>query len=114
MSKYLQILQFAFKEQMEYRRNFFFSIITMIVNDAIFLAVFVIFLSYFSGTGLTFGSFLLVFAFMTFHYGMVNGVCANIGEIPEIIEEGKMDYYLSFPVSPLSFLASKSIKVHNL
>jgi ABC-type uncharacterized transport system permease subunit len=25
-----------------------------------------------------------------------------------------MDYYLSFPLAPLSFLATKSIKVHNL
>ncbi|MDR0282715.1 MAG: ABC-2 family transporter protein [Candidatus Peribacteria bacterium] len=114
MKKYLQILGFAFKEQLEYRRNFFFGIITMVINDAVFLAIFAIFLSYFTGTGLDFGAFLLIFSITAFHYAIVNGMFANLGELSEIIEGGKMDYYLSFPVSPLLFLSTKSIKVHNL
>jgi ABC-type uncharacterized transport system permease subunit len=114
MYKYLQILGFAFKEQLEYRRNFFFGIITMVINDAVFLVVFAIFLSYFTGTGLTFGTFLLIHSLGAFYYAIINGVFANLGGLSEIIEEGKMDYYLSFPAAPLSFLATKSIKVHNL
>ena len=114
MKKYLKILGFAFKEQLEYRRNFFFGIITMVINDAMFMVIFAIFLSYFTGTGLTFGTFLFIHSIIAFHFSIVHGVFANLGGLPEIIEEGKMDYYLSFPLSPLSFLASKSIKVHNL
>ncbi|GHV25323.1 hypothetical protein FACS1894176_03510 [Bacteroidia bacterium] len=114
MKKYLQILGFAFKEQLEYRRNFFFGITTMAINDAIFLVIFAIFLSYFSGTGLTFGNFLLIHSMMAFQYALVNGVFSNIGSVSEIIEEGKMDYYLSFPTSPLGFLAITKVKVHNL
>lgn len=114
MKKYLQILGFAFKEQLEYRRNFFFGIMTMVINDAIFMIIFAIFLSYFTGTGLTFGNFLLIMSITAFQYAIIHGVFANIGGLTELIEEGKMDYYLSFPLSPLMFLATKSIKVHNL
>ena len=86
----------------------------MVINDAAFLIIFAVFLSYFTGTGLTFGAFLLVFSLTAIHYAVINGIFANLGELPEIIEGGKMDYYLSFPLSPLPFLATKSIKVHNL
>jgi ABC-type uncharacterized transport system permease subunit len=50
MKNSLNILKFAFKEQREYRLNFIFGIITMVINDFIFLAIFVIFLGYFTGT----------------------------------------------------------------
>jgi ABC-type uncharacterized transport system permease subunit len=114
MKKYLQVLGFAFKEQLEYRRNFFFGIITMVINDAIFLVVFAIFVSYFTETGLNFGNFLLINSLTSFQYAVVNGVFSNIGAVSELIEEGKMDYYLSFPTAPLALLAVTKIKVHNL
>ncbi|MDR0861029.1 MAG: hypothetical protein LBO09_08975 [Candidatus Peribacteria bacterium] len=78
MKKYFQILGFALKEQLEYRRNFFFGITTMVINDAIFLVIFAIFLSYFSGTGLTFGNFLLIHSMTSFQYALVNGIFSNI------------------------------------
>jgi ABC-type uncharacterized transport system permease subunit len=114
MKKYLQILGFAFKEQLEYRRNFFFGITTMVINDAIFLVIFAIFLSYFTGTGLTFGNFMVVYSLTAFLFGIVNGLFANIGGLSNLIEEGKMDYYLSFPVPSLGFLAMKKISMHSL
>ena len=114
MKKYFQILRFAFKEQLEYRRNFFFGIITMVINDAIFMVIFVIFLSYFVGTGLTLGNFLIIMSLTCIQYALIHGCFSNIWSLPEIIEEGKMDYYLSFPLSPLWFLSMAKIKVHNL
>ncbi len=114
MKKYLHILSFAFKEQLEYRLNFFLGILTMVVNDAIFLFIFVVFLSYFTGTGLTFGNFLLIHSVIAFQYAIVNWVFSNIWDLPNIIEEWKLDYYLSFPTNVLWFIACAKIKVHNL
>ena len=114
MKKYLYILSFAFKEQLEYRLNFFLGILTMVINDAIFLFIFVIFLSYFTGTGLTFGNFLLIHSVIAFQYAIVNGVFSNIWDLPNLIEEWKLDYYLSFPINILWFIACSKIKVHNL
>ena len=114
MKKYLQILKFAFKEQLEYRRNFFFGIITMVINDAIFMFIFVIFLAYFTDTDLTFGNFLLIHSVIAFQYAIINWVFSNIGDLPNIIEEWKLDYYLSFPTNVLWFIACAKIKVHNI
>ena len=60
MKKYIQFMKFAMKEQREYRTNFFASIATMIFNDACFMIIFIIFLGYFTETGLTFGDFLVL------------------------------------------------------
>jgi len=114
MKKYLQFLKFAFKEQLEYRLNFFFGIITMVINNVIFLFIFVVFLSYFTGTWLTLGNFLLIHSIIAFQYAIVNGIFSNIWDLPNIIEEWKLDYYLSFPTNVLAFIASTKIKVHNL
>lgn len=114
MKKYLQFLKFAFKEQLEYRFNFFFGLITMVINDAIFLFIFVVFLSYFTGTWLTFGNFLLIHSIIAFQYAIVNWIFSNIWDLPNIIEEWKLDYYLSFPTNVLAFIASTKIKVHNI
>lgn len=114
MKKYLHIISFAFKEQLEYRLNFFLGILTMVINDAIFLFIFVVFLSYFTGTWLTFGNFLLIHSVIAFQYALINWVFANIWDLPNIIEEWKLDYYLSFPINVLGFIACAKIKVHNL
>jgi len=114
MHKYLQILKLAFKEQLEYRVNFFLAILTMVVNDSIFLFIFVIFLSYFTWTWLTFGNFLIIHSVIAFQYAIINWVFSNIWDLPNIIEEWKLDYYLSFPTNVLWFIACAKIKVHNL
>lgn len=114
MKKSLNILKFAFKEQREYRLNFIFGIITMVINDFIFLAIFIIFLWYFTGTWLNFGNFLLIHSIIAFQYAIVNWVFSNIWDLPSIIEEWKLDYYLSFPINTLKFIVLSKIKVHNL
>lgn len=114
MKKYLQFLKYAFKEQRQYRTNFFASIATMIFNDACFIVIFLIFLWYFTGTWLTFGNFLVLFSISAMWYGIIHWLFANIGRLPDIIERWKLDYYLSFPVKPLNFIAGTSIWVTDM
>ena len=106
MNRYLKFIKYSFKEQRQYRTNFFASIGTMLFNDACFLIIFVIFLGYFTETWLTFGNFLILTSMSCLGYGVVHGLFYNIGALPYIIEQWKLDYYLSFPVNPLYFLAS--------
>ena len=114
MKKYLQFMKFAMKEQREYRTNFFASIATMIFNDACFMIIFIIFLWYFTDTGLTFWNFLVLCSMSSMWYGITHGLFSNIADLPEIIEQWKLDYYLSFPVNPLYFLISKKVWVMDL
>ena len=114
MKKYFQFIKFAMKEQREYRTNFFASIATMIFNDACFMIIFIIFLGYFTETGLTFGDFLVLCSMSCMGYGIVHWLFSNVAKLPEIIEQWKLDYYLSFPVNPLYFLISKRVWVRDL
>ena len=114
MKKYFKFIKFAMKEQREYRTNFLASIATMIFNDACFMVIFIIFLWYFTDTGLTFGNFLVLCSMSCLWYGVVHWLFYNIWNLPEIIEQWKLDYYLSFPVNPLYFLISKRVWVADL
>ena len=114
MKKYLWFIKYAFKEQRQYRTNFFASIAIMIFNDACFVAIFLIFLWYFTSTGLTFGNFLVLFSISCAWYWFVHGLFFNVWALSDVIEQWKLDYYLSFPIKPLYFLASTKIWVTDL
>jgi len=114
MEKYLWFLKYAIKEQRQYRVNFFASIATMIFNDICFVVIFVIFLWYFSSTGLTFGNFLVLISLSCLWYWIVHWLFSNIWALSDVIEQWKLDYYLSFPVKPLYFLASTRIWIGDL
>ena len=114
MKKYFQFMKFAMKEQREYRANFFASIATMIFNDACFMIIFIIFLWYFTDTWLTFGNFLVLCSMSCMWYGVVHGLFYNIWNLPDIIEQWKLDYHLSFPVNPLYFLITKKVWIADL
>ncbi len=114
MKKYLGLLKFALKEQMEYKWNFVIGIITMLINDALFIFLFIIYLWYFSGIWISLWDFLLLWSLVAFYYGITNGLLANISRISFLIEEGKMDYYLSFPLNTLKFLSFSKINVYGM
>lgn len=114
MKKYLQFMKFAMKEQREYRTNFFASIATMLFNDACFMIIFIIFLWYFTDTWLTFGNFLVLCSMSCMWYGVVHWLFYNIWNLPDIIEQWKLDYHLSFPVNPLYFLITKKVWIADL
>jgi len=107
-------MKFAMKEQREYRTNFFASIATMIFNDACFMIIFIIFLWYFTNTWLTFGNFLVLCSMSCMWYGVVHWLFYNIWNLPDIIEQWKLDYHLSFPVNPLYFLITKKVWIADL
>lgn len=114
MKKYLQFMKYAFKEQRQYRTNFFASIGTMLFNDACFLIIFIIFLWYFTGTWLTMWNFLVLIGVSCMAYGFTHWIFYNISGLSDIIEKWKMDYYLSFPVKPLGFLSCTKVWIMDL
>ena len=114
MKKYLWFMKYAFKEQRQYRTNFFASIAVMIFNDTCFALIFIIFLWYFTNTWLTFWNFLVLFSMSCMWYGVVHWLFFNIWSLSDIIEQWKLDYYLSFPVKPLYFLPTTKIWMADL
>ena len=114
MKKYLRFLKYAIKEQWQYKTNFFASIATMIFNDACFVVIFLIFLWYFSSSGLTLGNFLVLMSVTCLWYWVIHGLFSNIWALSETIEQWKLDYYLSFPINPLYFLATTKVGITDL
>ena len=47
-------------------------------------------------------------------YGVVHWLFYNIWNLPDIIEQWKLDYHLSFPVNPLYFLITKKVWIADL
>lgn len=97
MKKELGLLKFALKEQMEYKRNFMFGIFFMVLNDITFLSLFMIFLSYFKWIWMSMWDIFLIWSFTAFSYWIIHGIFANLALLSTIIENGKLDYYLSLP-----------------
>ena len=114
MKKYLWFLKYAIKEQWQYKTNFFASLATMIFNDACFVVIFLIFLWYFSGSWLTFGNFLVLISLSCLWYWIIHWLFFNIWALSDVIEQWKLDYYLSFPIKPLYFLASTKVGMGDL
>lgn len=114
MKKYLKFLAYAIKEQRSYKINFITSIFVMLFNDSCFIVIFLIFLWYFTNTGLTLWNFLILFSASCFWYWLTHWLLYNISGLPDIIETGKMDYYLSFPTNPLSFLLTTKFDITNV
>ncbi len=113
MKKYLHLLKFAFKEQLEYKWNFLVSIFVMLINDTFTILLFWIFFTYFTDIWLNIFDFVLVFSFATFYYGLINWLLGNLGQLWYIIETGRLDYYLSFPVSVIKLIAFTKIKIQD-
>ena len=114
MKKYLWFLKYAIKEQWQYKTNFFASLATMIFNDACFVVIFLIFLWYFSSSWLTFGNFLVLISLSCLWYWIIHWLFFNIWALSDVIEQWKLDYYLSFPIKPLYFLASTKVGMWDL
>lgn len=109
----LKLLLFALKEQAEYRASFIFWLFWMIFNEFLFFAVFFLF-TLFLKWWITPMDFLLSMSFYTFYFWIVHWIFWNIWSLPQLIESWKIDYYLSFPISPLRFLTLSKINVSNL
>lgn len=107
-------MKYAIKEQRQYKTNFFASIATMIFNDACFIVIFLIFLWYFSSSWLTLANFLILMSITCLWYWITHGLFSNIWALSEIIEQWKLDYYLSFPTKPLYFLATTKVGIIDL
>jgi len=114
MQKYIKILIFAIKEKMEYKTAFIFWIFFMLFNNSSFLFIFWILTDYLKSSNLSFLNFVLIHWIISFYYWITHWLFANIWKINEIIEKWKIDYYLSFPISPLKFLIFKDFDEMNL
>ena len=99
------LYKFAVKSAWTYKLNFIFSSLIVIVNDSLFFLLYIVFLSYFHKSWLGLADFLLAWWIFTFWFGILAWLLKNLPDLSEIIENGKMDFYLSYPIHPLKLIA---------
>lgn len=84
---------------MEYRASFLSQIFGMMINNGIYFIFWLIFFDRF-GTirGYNIGEIYLLFAIVTFGYGIAYMFAGNTsGNLAYLIAQGRLDYYLVFP-----------------
>ncbi len=114
LKQFFHLHKFARKSEAQYPVNFFMSLFLVIINDGLFFFIFYLFLNYFKNWFLKWQDFLLSWWIFTFWYGILVWVFSNLYKLNNIIENWKLDYYLSFPISPLVLLISTKIEVEAL
>ncbi len=84
---------------MEYRASFLSQMVGMFINNGIYFVFWLIFFERF-GTirGYNIEEIYLLFAFVTFGYGIAYTFAGNTGgNLAYLIAQGRLDYYLVFP-----------------
>jgi ABC-2 type transport system permease protein len=92
---------------MEYRASFISQIVGMILNDGIYFVFWLIFFNQFGNVrGYEIGDIYLLFAVVTFGYGLAHVFAGNTGaNLAYLIAQGRLDYYLVFPRNLLLHIA---------
>lgn len=98
--------------QLEYRASFVSLVLGMFINDGLWLAFWTLYFTRFpvvNGWGRQ--DVMLLWAVMTFGYGIAMGLFGNTAYISELIAQGQLDYYLALPQRVLSHLLISRINV---
>lgn len=84
----------------EYRVSFFSQLIGMFANDAMWLFFWKLFFERFPVlNGWQIEDVVLMWAVITFSYGLATGFFGNCVYIAELVVKGQLDYYLTIPKS---------------
>lgn len=110
VSKYfrltLSLCKLAILTELEFRISFIVKVVGMILNDASFLILWYIYFDRFPVlNGWSLRESILLLAVSTLAYGWVLFLGRGLVYLARNINRGELDFFLSFPVEPLWFLA---------
>jgi len=109
MKTLLNIYKFAFKSAWTYKANFIISSVAVMINDVFFFLLYIVYLHHFKSSWIIMSDFLLAWWIFTFWYAVLVGFLNSLTNLAEIIEDGKLDYYLSYPIHPLKLISLNKI-----
>ncbi len=94
-----QLMGVNLASAMEYRASFVTQIVFMFINGGIYFVFWLIFFEQFGDVrGYDIGDIYLLFAVVSFSYGIGHLFAGNAGaNLAYLIAQGRLDYYLVFP-----------------
>lgn len=94
----LAIWQANLQSVMEYRISFLTQVIGMMLNNFIYFAIWIIFFDRFKDVrGWGVGDMYVTFGVLTTSFGLVALLFGNAFVLSDVINNGRLDYYLSLP-----------------
>jgi ABC-2 type transport system permease protein len=83
---------------MEYRAAFLSQVIGMMVNDFMYFVIWIIFFDRFHDVrGWSLNDMFITYGVLASAFGLVSMLFGNVFYLSDIINKGRLDYYLSFP-----------------
>ncbi|HYF95055.1 MAG TPA: ABC-2 family transporter protein [Symbiobacteriaceae bacterium] len=90
---------------MEYRTSFVSQVFGMMINDALWVAFWVLYFEKFPILkGWTLEDVLVLWCSVAFSLGLVTAFLSNCARIPTLVVQGQLDYYLTLPKDVLLHL----------
>ena len=115
MRNVVPTMRAAFADATARRSSFWTQVITMIVNDAAWVAFWIIFFNRITTLrGWDSQRVLILFAMLTTSGGLVLGLLSNSRQIPKLVSDGALDEILSLPVATLPHLLVRNFNTINL
>ncbi|MBT7497642.1 hypothetical protein HN662_04890 [Candidatus Woesearchaeota archaeon] len=97
-----EYLKVALSTAMEYKINFIIQVLAMVFNDVVWIIFWLIFFNRFQNVGgWVLGDMLMLYAIITLSYGLSSVFFGNRNRIAEIVNQGKLDFYLALPKNVL-------------
>ena len=96
---------------MEYRGAFLWQVLGMMVNNAIYFLIWVIFFDRFKDVrGWQLGDMFVTYGIVASSFGLISLLFGNVFNLGDVITKGRLDYYLSMPRPVLLHtVASRSV-----
>ncbi|MBX7143365.1 MAG: ABC-2 family transporter protein [Oligoflexia bacterium] len=101
-----ELFKLSFLSELEYRFSFFVKVLGIFANDITFLLIWYLYFMRFPDlNGWHFKETLVLLGLSATSYGWVLMILRGLTQLARTICRGELDYYLSFPVHPLSLHA---------
>lgn len=114
-SLYFEYLKCNLAQAIEYKTSSFSQILGMFINDFLWVAFWLIYFKKFPIlNGWTVNDVLAMWSVITLSFGIQSGLFLNLMQLPQIITQGQLDYYLNLPRPVLPHLAMSKISYTNL
>jgi ABC-2 type transport system permease protein len=116
MLKFLAaMMRTGFASAIEYRASFFTQVFGMMINDSLWVSFWMLYFQRFpvlNGWGRE--DLFVLWAIITFSFGIAFGLFAQALRLSELIVQGQLDYYLALPKNVLLHILVGQIRPANL
>jgi ABC-2 type transport system permease protein len=109
------LMQMNLASAMEYRASFISQALGMLINNGIYFLFWLIYFDRFEEIrGYRISEIYLLFAVVAGGFGLAFALCGNARNIPAIVAQGRLDYYLALPRPVLPHVLMSRLEISTI